>query len=187
MKQTDEYKIVALFGKSGSGKNYLQSQILKRNPHYHKIIPSTTRPPRQGEQDGIDYHFLSVDDFTKQILNFSMLEATCFNNWFYGTSVKDLDPFAVNIGVFSIAAIDCLLDDNHLNIEPILIGASDKTRLIRQLNRENDPNCSVICRRFLADGTDFKEIPFEYKYVHNDFSLSEPQLELNELIVQAFG
>lgn len=184
-----KYKILALFGEAGSGKDYLRKAILtsddRYNPKLHGIVSTTTRPPRTNEKNGEDYYFVSDEEFGRKVLNFSMLEATSFNSWFYGTTIEDLDPSLVNIGVFSISAIEMLLSDERLIVYPVYIKTLDKTRIIRQLEREANPNINEICRRYMADVKDFSDIPFSYKIVINDPLMTcsfDPIPELKEII-----
>jgi guanylate kinase len=165
-----KYKIVALFGKSGSGKDTVLKALCKNQSTYNRIISSTTRPPREGEVDGKDYYFLDNIAFAEKILNGSFIEATGFKNWFYGTDISSLDASRINIGVFNINAIECLKEDSNLEVYPILIEAKDSIRLKRILSREEDPDCEEICRRFLADKKDFSNIPFEYSVFENQTS-----------------
>lgn len=157
-------KLLALFGKSASGKDTIQNWIVSNFPKItHKIVSCTTRPARSGEQEGVDYFFLSDEQFTKKVLDGSMLEATSFREWFYGTALDQLNPEKINVGVFNLTGIECLLSDPRLEIIPVWIYASDKTRLIRALNREPNPDCAEICRRYQADNKDFEEIDdFDY-------------------------
>lgn len=76
----ERIKIIALFGKSGAGKDTIQKRLTEKLVNAHGIVSCTTRPIREKEKDGIDYNFLSVEDFTKKVLNGEMLEATEFNN-----------------------------------------------------------------------------------------------------------
>ena len=156
-------KILALFGKSASGKDTIQNWIIKSFPQLtNKIVSCTTRPPREGEQEGVDYFFLSDEQFAEKVLNGSMLEATSFREWFYGTSLDQLDKNKINIGVFNVAGIECILEDSRLEVIPVWVYASGKTRLLRSLQRESDPDCAEICRRYMADDNDFNDIDFEY-------------------------
>jgi guanylate kinase len=158
-----KYKIIALFGKSASGKDTIQKWIVSHYPTITKgIVSCTTRPPREGEVDTVDYHFLSNELFAEKVLEGSMLEATSFRDWFYGTSIEELHPDKVNIGVFNIDGIECLLEDPRLQVIPVLVHATNKTRLLRSLNRESSPDCAEICRRFFADEDDFIDIDFDY-------------------------
>ena len=171
----DKIKILALFGKSASGKDSIQKWIVSNYPQLtNKIVSCTTRPPRSGEQDGVDYFFLSDEEFAKKVLDGSMLEATSFREWFYGTALDQLDPDKINIGVFNITGVECILDDPRLDVVPVWIHASDKTRLRRSLDREDNPDCKEICRRFLADEKDFDEMDdFDYFGWINEVGMHE--------------
>lgn len=157
----NKYKVLALFGKSGAGKDTIQ-KWLTANYNMNGIISCTTRPPRDYERDGIHYHFLSNEEFAQKVLNMSMLEATVFNDWCYGTPIESLKEDKINVGVFNIQGIECLLQDNRLDILPIFIDCSDKKRLLRNIKREKVPNCLEICRRFITDEKDFSDINFDY-------------------------
>lgn len=82
----NKIKIIALFGESASGKDTIQKWVAT-NYDVNSIISCTTRPKRENERNEVDYHFLSVDDFTKTLLKGEMLEATDFRGWFYGTPI----------------------------------------------------------------------------------------------------
>ena len=164
----EKIKIVALFGKSGAGKDTIQRQIMDKVNGVKGIVSCTTRPPRDNETDGIDYHFLSNMEFTQKVLNGSMLEATEFRDWFYGTSIDELDTEKINVGVFNIAGIEALLEDSRLEVIPVLVYAEDRIRLYRALMRERDPDCEEICRRFFADQKDFESIDFNYLIWENN-------------------
>lgn len=169
MIDTDKkIKVVALFGESASGKDTIQKWLVSNNKNFKGIISCTTRPMRDNEEDGVDYHFLSIDEFEKNIDGKKMLEYTKFNNWYYGTNIKELKKNKVNVGVFNIAGIHSLLQDSRLEVTPVYVFAPNKTRLLRALNREDNPNCYEICRRFLADTEDFHSVDFKYLTFHND-------------------
>ena len=166
-------KIIALFGPSGSGKDTLAKYLINNVSNTHAIISCTTRPKRDYEKESIDYYFLDNDTFAKKVLNGTMLEATSFRNWFYGTPIESLDQNKINIGVFNIQGIECLLQDNRLDIIPVYIACEDKIRLQRCLLREGNPDCEEICRRFLTDLKDFENIPFEYITHYNGANIKE--------------
>ena len=85
-----------------------------------------------------------------------MLEYTYFNGWYYGTGLESVDEYKINIGVFNPRGIQKLsARREEIDLKVFLIDASDKTRLLRQLNRENNPNVKEIIRRFNTDEEDF--------------------------------
>lgn len=87
-----------------------------------------------------------------------MLETTNFNNWYYGTSIDSLSNDKINIGVFNPDGIISLLKDNRIKLEIYYITAKGKTRLIRQLNREENPDVDEIIRRYSADEIQFQKM-----------------------------
>lgn len=164
----EKIKLLALFGESSAGKDTIQHWLVQNIDNANKIISYTTRPPRVGEQDGVNYHFISTTDFENLIVKDKWLEYTIFNNWYYGTHIDELKANKINIGVFNPFSIRMLLYNNNIDILPIWIQVDDKTRLLRSLQREKNPDCEEICRRFLADKKDFKNISFDYEVYLND-------------------
>lgn len=160
------YKIIALFGKSGAGKDTILKELCQpeflEKYNLKPIISCTTRKPRDYEIHGKDYYFLTGEEFKNEILSGNMLEATEFIEQFYGTRASDLDEDKINIGVFNIDGILNLRTVNEIEVIPVFIDCDAKERLIRCLNREEHPNVNEVIRRYQADEKDFSEIPFAY-------------------------
>lgn len=152
-----KYKVIAICGKSASGKDTLLRTIMTDYSWLHRIINCTTRPPRENEVDGKNYHFLSLEEFArKDMIEEKMIEITKFREWYYGTSVEDLSLDEINIGVFNPAGIYALMQQEDVDLYIVQIVASDKTRLLRSLTREDNPDVDEIVRRYLADKEDFE-------------------------------
>ena len=162
------YNIIAIMGKAGSGKDTILQTVLKDEPALHEIISCTSRPMRQGEKHGINYFYYNDQDFLNKIENGEMLESTNFNNWYYGTGLDSVSEDKINIGVFNPAGVRSLLNRKDCNILVFWVQAADKTRLIRQLNRESDPDVKEIIRRFSTDEKDFSGIDFSYISLKNE-------------------
>ena len=162
------YKIIALVGEAGSGKDTIMRNVLKVRPGLHEIVSCTTRPMREGEQEGVNYFYLTKEAFAEKVLNGEMFEATSFNGWFYGTAKQSMDETVVNIGVFNPEGIEALLESNEVDVTVYYVRATDKNRLLRQLNRENNPDVDEIIRRFKADREDFYELDFNYIELPNN-------------------
>lgn len=78
--------IIVLSGFSGAGKGTIMKHLLKAHPDkYHLSISATTRPPRQGEQDGREYFFRTREEFDTMIEQGELLEYATFNGNSYGT------------------------------------------------------------------------------------------------------
>ena len=163
-----KYQIVALIGKAGAGKDSIQKATCELHPlMFHPIVSCTTRPAREGEVEGVDYHFISLNEFTRKVLNGDMLEATEFRDWFYGTTLDSLSKDKINIGVFNPAGVEALLEDSRLNVTVFEVTAPDKQRLMRYLNREEVPDCAEMCRRYFTDEKDFSDLDFDRYQIDN--------------------
>ena len=170
------YKIIALIGKAGAGKDTIVNRILTANQcAWHEIVSCTTRPPREGEVNGVNYFYLTGEQFADKMLNNEMLEATMFNNWFYGTSYDSLQSDTINIGVFNPAGIRSLRKFDNIDLIVYKIVCSDKTRMLRQLNREEHPDVDEIVRRYKTDKEDFSNLNFYYTEIENE---DEEDMEL---------
>lgn len=153
-----KYKVIVLCGKAGSGKDTIQKRVCE-DSRTHKVISCTSRPMRDREQNGVDYHFLNSDDFAEQLLKDNhFIEATVFKDWCYGTRYQDLDPDKINVAILNPEGVSILLDNPDLDVTIFYITATDKNRLIRQLEREAAPDIKEIIRRYEADEQDFWDI-----------------------------
>ena len=159
------YKIIAIMGEAGTGKDSLMQEILKLKPEFHEIISCTTRPKRQGEIEGVNYYYYTPEQFGDRVLHDEMLECTVFNDWFYGTSYDSVRSDCINIGVFNPTGVESLLARPDVDVKVVRVVAEDKTRLIRQLNREEWPDVREIVRRFNADWMDFDGIEEDFECI----------------------
>lgn len=163
-----KYQVVALIGKAGAGKDSIQKATCELHPlMFHPIVSCTTRPAREGEIEGVNYHFISLNEFTRKVLNGDMLEATEFRDWFYGTTLDSLSKDKINIGVFNPAGVEALLQDSRLDVIIFEVNAPDKQRLMRYLNREELPDCAEMCRRYFTDEKDFSDLDFDRYQIDN--------------------
>ena len=154
----NQFKVLAIMGKAGSGKDTIAKELIKNFPDkFERVVSATTRPPREGEENGVDYHFLTPEAFLAELDNNRMLEATCFNDWAYGTPITSLDDKKINVLVLNPEGVNILSWDKRIDLKVAYIIASDKERLIRQLSREENPNVDEIIRRFGTDRSDFFE------------------------------
>lgn len=164
-----KYNIVAICGEAGSGKDTILKNVMSLKPEWHEIISCTTRPMREGEKNGVNYFFYSSDEFAQKVLDNEMLEATIFNGWCYGTSHDGLNPNTINVGVFNPEGLEILAVDCQVNLMAIFyIAVTPKQRLLRQLNREDNPNINEIIRRFKADQFDFLSIDPRWIIISNE-------------------
>jgi guanylate kinase len=84
-------KLLVVSGPSGSGKSSLCDALLKKNPNLRLSLSCTTRDPRPGEEDGVQYHFLSRDMFESQVDADAFLEWANVHGNLYGTRKADVE------------------------------------------------------------------------------------------------
>jgi guanylate kinase len=168
------YNLVVLMGEAGAGKDSMMQAVLEKLAEkghiadIHEIVSCTTRPMREGEKHGVNYFYLTNEEFAERVINGQMFESTIFNDWCYGTSVDSVDDSVVNIGVFNPEGIEILSHEPQVDLTVYYICATAKNRLIRQLNREENPDVNEIIRRYKADYEDFYDLEFEYQVLPND-------------------
>ena len=184
-----KYQVIALIGKAGAGKDSIQKATCELHPlMFHSIVSCTTRPAREGEIEGVDYHYITLNEFTRKVLNGDMLEATEFRDWFYGTTLDSLSKEKINIGVFNPAGVEALLDDPRLDVIVFEVNAPDKQRLMRYLNREEMPDCAEMCRRYFTDEKDFSALDFDRYQIDNwdgaDLDLLSSSMSSLEIIAE---
>lgn len=161
-------KIIAIIGEAGTGKDFLVKELVKRYPElFHEIVSCTTRPKREKEYEGVNYYFLTQQQFLTNVINGRMLESTNFRGWYYGTLLDSLSQNKINLGVFNPAGVRSLIKNDNVEVVVYRLTVSKKERLLRQLNREENPDVDEIIRRYGTDNTDFGDIDFDYIELEN--------------------
>lgn len=161
-----QYKLVAIVGEAGSGKDSLARELVKRlGRKGHEIVSYTTRPPRDYEKDGIDYHFVDNETLAKMIYENKILEAATFNEWVYATGIDAFKSDKINVEVLNPEGIESIAQDPRIDMMVVRCICPDKERLIRQLSREEEPDIEEIIRRYRADQNDFYNFhPADWSY-----------------------
>ena len=166
MPFNEKYLYLAICGKAGSGKDYLLKKITHFFPQINPVVSYTSRPPREGEIDGVDYNFMSNDEAKELIKNNMFLEYRTFReNWVYGTPRSALKE-GVNAGVTSPSGLLKLNQNKDILIFPIYVQAPDSVRKKRYIARENGEVNDSWDRRLAADNKDFNNI---YQLLEDNF------------------
>ena len=141
---------VIICGQAASGKDYLREKFHQKGSKI--AVCYTTRPKRKEEREGIDYNFLSVEDFMLMVSRHEFVEWNSFKGWLYGTSLKDF--MQSDIMIMTPKGLKQLDDEKRNNSFVIWIDTPKKIRKDRLLKR-SDENDSTE-RRLKADQKDFK-------------------------------
>ncbi|MDD5935294.1 MAG: aminotransferase class I/II-fold pyridoxal phosphate-dependent enzyme [Clostridiales bacterium] len=159
-------KIFMVTGKSATGKDTIYKCLLEQLK-LTTIVSYTTRPIRNQEVDGVEYHFVTVERLHELEEEGKVIEHRC-----YHTVCGDWHYFTVNDGQFDREDCNYILIGTLEQYErvrnyfgkdrvvPIYIEVDGAERLIRSVKREkqqDEPKYAEVCRRFLADEADFSE------------------------------
>ena len=143
--------ILILSGPSGCGKSTLLKEVYKDISDYYFSISTTTREPRTGEENGVDYLFTSKDEFEKDIQNDDFLEYAKVHGNYYGTSLKPIKE-ALEQGKLVIFDIDVQGHEivrNKLDsiVTSVFITTPSLTLLEERLNARNTDSIEIIEKR----------------------------------------
>lgn len=84
-------KLIIISGASGVGKGSVLKEMMRRCPSLQFSVSATTRPPRPGERDGVDYSFVSKETFERMIAQDAFVEYDRHNEHYYGTPMAQLE------------------------------------------------------------------------------------------------
>lgn len=83
--------LIVFSGPSGSGKGTILHEVLASDPSVMLSVSATTRSPREGEENGVNYFFIQKEEFEEMIANDGMLEHACYCGNYYGTPRKPVE------------------------------------------------------------------------------------------------
>lgn len=166
--------MLVILGESASGKTTLLKMFISENPKYHKIVTYTTRPMRDGEVDGVDYHFISQDAFNELVESGFFIEHAKYRDWAYGTAKADCESENA-IAILTPAGLRALKRLGY-DVTSIYVYVDRRSRLINILARGD--NIDEAYRRNLSDVGQFDEVIQEVDYVidNTKFHMDENQV-----------
>ena len=189
-------KIYCICGKSSTGKDTVYKRLLAdESLGLNQLVTYTTRPIREGEEDGREYFFIDEVEAQRLASEGKVVESRAYNTipgiWKYMT----VDNGCIDLDQKSYAVIGTL--ESYVQIRnyfgkdrviPILIDVDDGERLERALRRErkqSDPKYEEMCRRFLADSNDFSKDKIKnagIERVFENYDLEKCMTEIKDLV-----
>ena len=160
-------QILIISGPSGSGKSTLLNRLLKEENDLYFSISSTTRAPRQGETDGVNYYFTSEDEFKKGIDADEFLEWACVHGNYYGTSLKPvlnaLEEGKIAIFDIDVQGFNIAKSKFAQNITSVFITTASKNELKSRLQNRGTDSAETIEKRLVNAVGEMEHI-LEYDY-----------------------
>mgnify|MGYP000401214792 FL=1 len=160
-------QILIISGPSGSGKSTLLNRLLKEESDLYFSISSTTRAPRQGETEGVNYYFISEDEFKKGIDADEFLEWACVHGNYYGTSLKPvlnaLEEGKIAIFDIDVQGFNIAKSKFAKNITSVFITTASKNELKSRLQNRGTDSAETIEKRLINAVGEMEHI-LEYDY-----------------------
>ena len=163
--------LAVISGPSGAGKTTICDRLV-REPNVRHAVSATTRPPRRGEKDGIDYHFLTREQFEQRIAAGDFVEHAVILDHLYGTLVSEVDD-AIARGETVIIDADVQGGLQLMESRPdaifIFLQAPDTDALERRLNNRGTESAGERARRLeLANRELAYSDQYDYCIVNDD-------------------
>lgn len=176
--------LIILSAPSGCGKDTVFKAIKDLRNDVVESISATTRKPREGEVEGVNYYFKSESDFQLMVVNDELLEYARYNNCYYGTPVSEVEK-AINDGKICFLIIDVQGAQSILKVRPdaisiFLLPPSLDVLEKRLINRSTNDSEDIKNRMKIAQ----REIDMAplYKYIVVNDDLNECVNNINDII-----
>lgn len=167
-------KLVIFSAPSGSGKTTIVRHLLKKYPKLEFSISATSRDPRGQEKDGVDYHFLSAEEFRSRIDNGEFLEwEEVYAGTYYGTLRSEVSRIWDKGGhvAFDIDVVGGLNLKSHFGRRALAVYVKAPSMEIleqRLRNRGTDSDEKIVQRLAKAEEESLREPEFDITIVNDD-------------------
>ncbi len=164
--------LVILSGVSGAGKDTIKKELIKRMEDVISLPSYTSRAPREGEEEGIQYHFISKEDFEKRIKNNEFYEYDLHHNNYYGTSRKLMNE-KIKSGKIIVKDIEV---NGTENLVKILKNDTNVVTIFLKVEKEE------LRRRLIARGDNLSEEELELRLGRLEYE--ESKIKLYDYVIK---
>lgn len=173
--------ILILSGPSGCGKSTLLKEVYKDISDYYFSISTTTRAAREGEKHGVDYYFVSKEEFEKDIEAGNFLEYANVHGNYYGTSLKPIMRalHENKLVIFDIDVQGHKIVRKKLNdiITSVFITTPSLKELEFRLNNRSTDSKEVIQKRIINAQEEIKSfLKYDYLIINDNLQEASKQL-----------
>lgn len=181
VKKKDKGQLIVLSGPSGVGKSTVIAELMSRRDNLYFSVSFTTRQPRAGEQNGVNYNFVDRNEFERMIAANELLEYAEYVNNYYGTSMKAIQDrldagtdVLLDIEVQGAAKVKARCPEALF----IFIIPPSFEELSRRLHNRNTDSEDVITGRLEKARVEFREIPnYDYLVINDKVTNAVHEIE----------
>lgn len=179
-------RIFVITGPSGVGKTTVARGLLARIDTLKKVITCTTRPPREGEVDGVDYRFVSVEAFEEMIKKGELFEWAQVYDRYYGSKKQDVDTL-LQQGLDVLFVIDVqgakTIQENNPRAVTIFLQAASPEALLERLEKRDNGKTTNINERKSALAQEMLFAPnCTYVITNDDGKMQEAVDQIHSII-----
>jgi guanylate kinase len=182
-------RLFVVTGPSGVGKGTLISELLERVPGLELSVSATTRPPRPGERHGIDYHFLSEDEFAQRLENGEFMEHASYSGHRYGTLLSEVEP-RLDRGIGVVLEIEVQgarqIREKMVDAVPVFVAPPAPAVLRERLEQRGTDSADQIDRRLEVAQAEL-DAQQEFRHVIVNDRLDRAADELAKLVRAEMG
>ncbi|MGI6589823.1 MAG: guanylate kinase [Candidatus Iainarchaeum sp.] len=182
-------KLFVITGPSGAGKTTIAQEILKKDKNITKVITCTTRAMRKGEKDGVDYKFVTREEFEKFIKKDMLLEKAIVYDNYYGSLRDDVEKimesgksvlFVVDVqGAMTIKA-------KFRGAVSIFVKTPTLDELRKRIEKRKKDSKDVIAQR-MQTAREELELENEFNFIVINDDLKKAILEVKKIIQNALS
>jgi guanylate kinase len=174
-------RLIVLTGPSGVGKGTLLKALCQAHPELYLSISATTRPPREGESEGVNYYFFDQLQFEQAIQDGELLEWAEFAGNYYGTPIQPVRD-RVAAGGWMILEIELLGARQVAKIFPtalriFILPPSIEVLEERLRSRAQDPEAAILKRLAVARSEIAAADEFDLQIVNDDLDIALTEIE----------
>ena len=186
--------LLILAGPAGSGKTTLCDRLVDENDHLERVVTCTTRALREGEKDGVDYHFLSAADFAEKVKNGEFVEyEEVYEGLSYGTLCSEVERLwrdgrtpLFDVDVVGGQTLKAVFGESALSIfvmPPSMLALEDR---LRSRGTEDE---AALEKRIAKSQQEMEAAPaFDLRLVNDDLDLAKQEAEdmVGDFLERAF-
>ena len=171
---------------SGGGKDAVIAKLVKRIPNSSRLVTTTSRAPRPGDKEGVNYYFVSLDEFKKKIADGEFIEYNFFAGNYYGTEKKILNQFlSKNKVIFSTTEVNGKHNLDKLKVKNIgVFLMPESVEILKErIERRGGTTPEAIKERLnLAEKEIAESEDYQYHLINKEGALEETVDKIEEIV-----